>query len=41
MDEASVADYITSTFEGVRVVGAWGDTFFFFYNPDPEQETGM
>lgn len=37
MDEASVAGYITSTFEGVRVVDAWGDTFF-FYNPDPGQE---
>jgi len=37
MDEASVADYITSTFDGVHAVDAWGDTFF-FYNPDRTQE---
>lgn len=37
MDEASVASYIASTFDGVHAVGAWGDTFF-FYNPDRRQE---
>jgi hypothetical protein len=32
MDEASISEYITTTFDGVHPVGAWGDTFF-FYNP--------
>jgi hypothetical protein len=32
VDEASVTQYITGTFDGVHPVEAWGDTFF-FYNP--------
>jgi hypothetical protein len=35
MNEAEIRQYITSTFEDVHVVEAWGDTFF-FYNPGPE-----
>jgi hypothetical protein len=33
MNEAEVSQYITETFEGVDVVVASGDSFF-FYNPD-------
>lgn len=33
MNEASITEYITRTFEGVHPVDAWGDSFF-FYNPD-------
>ena len=33
MNEAEVSQYITTTFEGVDVVVASGDSFF-FYNPD-------
>ena len=36
MDEASIMQYITDTFDGVHPVDAWGDTFF-FYNPGREQ----
>ena len=32
MDETSITQYITDTFDGVHPVDAWGDTFF-FYNP--------
>ncbi len=32
MNEASIIQYITDTFEGVNPVDAWGDIFF-FYNP--------
>jgi hypothetical protein len=32
MNEASITQYITTTFDGVHPVDAWGDTFF-FYNP--------
>jgi hypothetical protein len=32
VDEASITQYITGTFDGVHSVDAWGDTFF-FYNP--------
>jgi hypothetical protein len=35
MDPAAVTRYITETFDGVRVDGVWGDTFF-FYDPDLE-----
>ena len=33
MNEAEISRYITATFEGVDVVAASGDSFF-FYNPD-------
>jgi len=33
MDEASITQYITDTFDGVDVVSASGGTFF-FYNPE-------
>jgi hypothetical protein len=33
MNESEVSQYITETFEGVDVVAASGDSFF-FYNPD-------
>ena len=33
MNEAQISQYITETFEGVDVVVASGDSFF-FYNPD-------
>ena len=33
MNETSITQYITDTFDGVHPVDAWGDTFF-FYNPD-------
>ncbi|HEY7156738.1 MAG TPA: DUF6194 family protein [Gemmataceae bacterium] len=33
MDEAAISRYITDTFEGVEVVVASGDSFF-FYDPD-------
>src|SRR5690606_19145326 len=36
MDEASIIQYITRTFDNVRVVDAWGDRFF-YYNPDRNQ----
>jgi hypothetical protein len=36
MNEASITQYITDTFDGVNPVDAWGDTFF-FYNPDNVQ----
>ena len=36
MNESAINQYITNTFAGVHVVGAWGDTFF-YYNPDPQQ----
>ena len=32
MNEASITQTITSTFDSVHAVDAWGDTFF-FYNP--------
>ncbi len=32
MNEGSITQYITDTFDGVHPVEAWGDTFF-FYNP--------
>ena len=32
MNEAEITSYITSAFDGVHEVDAWGDTFF-FYNP--------
>jgi hypothetical protein len=33
MNENQITQYIVEHFNGVRVVDAWGDTFF-FYNPD-------
>jgi hypothetical protein len=33
MNEASITQYITDTFDSVHPVDAWDDTFF-FYNPD-------
>lgn len=36
MEEASIIQYITRTFDDVHVVDAWGDRFF-YYNPDPDQ----
>lgn len=33
MDESTITQYILETFDGVQVVEAWGDTFF-YYNPD-------
>src|SRR5258708_4090500 len=33
MDEASISQYITDTFDGVETAGAEGYTFF-FYGPD-------
>lgn len=36
MDEASIIQYITRTFDDVYVVDAWGDRFF-YYNPDRNQ----
>jgi hypothetical protein len=36
MDEASITQYITDTFDGVHPVDAWGDAFF-FYNPGRER----
>jgi hypothetical protein len=30
MNEASITQYITKTFEGVYAVDAWGDTFFYY-----------
>lgn len=33
MNQAEISQYITSTFEGVREVDAWGDLFY-VYNPD-------
>ena len=36
MNEAAITNYITSTFDGVRVVDAWGDKFF-FYNPTQQE----
>jgi hypothetical protein len=32
MNEAEITQYITESFDGVHVVDAWGDIFF-FYNP--------
>ena len=37
MDEASITQYITDTFDGVDIVVAL-DASFFFYNPDREPE---
>jgi hypothetical protein len=37
MNETSITQYITDTFEGVHAVDAWGDLFF-FYNPGHEQQ---
>lgn len=36
MNETEIIEYITSTFEGVHVVDAWGDLFF-YYNPQPAE----
>jgi hypothetical protein len=36
LNEASITQYITDTFEGVYAVDAWGDIFF-FYNPGRER----
>jgi hypothetical protein len=35
MNENQITQYIIERFEGVRVVDAWGDTFF-FYNPNED-----
>jgi hypothetical protein len=35
MDETAITQYITGTFDGVDLVVASGNTFF-FYNPDPD-----
>jgi hypothetical protein len=36
MNETSITQFITDTFEGVQPADAWGDTFF-YYNPDRQR----
>jgi hypothetical protein len=35
VNETGMSQYITDTFEGVDVLSTPDNTFFFFYNPDP------